>query len=143
MVPDRLFVGVLIASLGVEISCQTVSVMLQNEVFDCLWQFGFFCHFQSVGDVAYHYRSALLRCEHVVRVHSALILGEEVRALDFTDVVIDSAHTHQLHVGTYQVSGFSAEVCHLHSMLESARAHIGELSQQWLIEVGEFHQRDR
>ena len=118
-------------------------MVLQNEVLDGLRQFRLFGEFHTVGDVAYHYRGALLGCEQGVRIDATLVFGKEIGALDFADVVIDGTHTHQLHVGTYAVSSLGCDVRHLHNVLESAGARFGELSEQRLIEVGEFDERER
>ena len=137
------FVGVLIARLGIEISSQSVAVVLNDEVLDGLRQLSLVGKFDAVGNVAYHNRRALFGREHIVRIHTSLILGEEIRALGFADIVIDGAHTHQLHIGTNQVSRLGSQICHLHRVLECARTEVGELTQQRLIEVGELHQRER
>ena len=70
--------------------------MLQDKVLDGLRQFRLFGEFHTVGDVAYHYRSALLGCEQGVRIDAALVLGEERRIVDFAYVVVERTGTKQL-----------------------------------------------
>ena len=95
--------------------------MRSYEVLHRLGQLVFVGQLQSVGHVADDDLCALLQWEAVVRVHPRLVLGEEHRVLQFADVVIQGARTHQLALGHQVVGHLGSQIGHLHAVLEGAR----------------------
>ena len=73
-------------------------MVLKDEIPDFHRQFFLFGTFQTVGHVSDNDFRALLRSQHLVRVHIVLVFGEESRVVHFTDVVVQRAGTRQLRV---------------------------------------------
>ena len=72
--------------------------MLKDEIPDFHRQFFLFGTVQTVGHVSDNDFRALLRSQHLVRVHIVLVFGEESRVVHFTDVVVQRSGTRQLRV---------------------------------------------
>ena len=134
-------VGTLLTSHGVEVSSKSLAMMLQNHILDDLWQIGLLGASHTIEHVRNHNRSTLLGLQHIVRVHSALILGKERRVIDLANVVIQSTCSHQLHISSHQSCSLARQSSHLQRVLESTWTVLRQLTQNWLCDVAELYQR--
>ena len=137
-----LFSRVFVLPRNVEIFGFPFAVVGCYEVLDDLGQVVFFGQFHAAGNVADDYLRTLFVVQVFMRIDtSPLVFGEEHGILHLTDVVVESAGTYQLALGTDAVGGFGSQVGHLHGVLEGAGHGFGHAAQQRIVDVGQFDQR--
>ena len=71
-----------------------------------------------------------------------LVFGEEYRALELSDVMIEGSGAHEHGVGADGACGLCGEGGDLHGVLESAGSLLGEATQQRVVDIAQLHKGD-
>ena len=114
--------------------------MLCDDVLDHLRQPGFLGPPQSVGHVLNDDLRTLFGLKGIVRIHTALVFGEECRVVNLPDVVIERTGAHELHIRPHLQRHLLSHVGHLEGVLEGARTTLGQFAQRAVVDVAQFHQ---
>lgn len=104
--------GVLAAVGDIEIFGHAGTMVFAYKAAYYLGQTGLVGKLQAVGHVVDYNGRATLGRQRVVRVDAVLIFCKECRVGQFANIVVESAGTHELHVGTYAHGGIAGEVAH-------------------------------
>ena len=128
-----LYIEVLRFSLAV-MSCDKVFYLIRKVVL--LGQFCTLCY------MADNHLGAVNVLHLLMGIHARLVLSEINRVSDFTYVVIKSACTNQLTLGSNLVCYLCSQITNLYRVLECAWCNFTHLAEQFFVHVRQLDKRD-
>ena len=135
-------VGMLVLVFDVEVFCLTLSVVGADELPDDRRQVVFFRQFESVGDMSDDDLRAVDVRHVLVWVDGRLVFGEIYRRRYLADVMIERARADELALCADLVGYRRSQIADLYGVLECARGHLAHASEQVVVGVGQFDERD-
>ena len=135
------FFGVLVLPLNGEILSHSLAVVGRNKLAHHFGEGMLFRKFQSVVDVVDDDARTTHFIKVIMGIHARLILGEEHRILQFTNIVVQGPHTSEKGFRPNGTRHFGGEVTHLNRVIERTLCLTRHAAQESFVEVHEFDER--